>query len=193
MTKRAFLIHGWGGKPEEGWRPWLRDELAARGFEVAVPTMPDTDHPRMEAWLAKLSETVGAPDERCYFVGHSLGVITILQYFEVLEKRHKVGGAVLVAGFTDLSINVTEEDTSTLTSFFQTPLDFEKVKSHCQKFVAIHSDNDPYVPLRYGEILRDKLGAELIIMHDMRHFSGEDGVMELPKTLDAVLKMSSPP
>lgn len=94
MRNRAFIIHGWGGRPEEGWRPWLRDELAARGFEVAVPAMPDTDHPRMDAWLAKLSETVGAPDEHCFFVGHSLGVITILRYFEVLVKRHKVGGAV---------------------------------------------------------------------------------------------------
>lgn len=191
MKKRVFLIHGWGGTPEEGWRPWLRDELASRGFQVSVPAMPDTDHPRMDAWLAKLQETVGTPDEQCFFVGHSLGVITILRYFEVLEKRHKVGGAVLVAGFTDLSINVTEEDTSELASFFQTPLDFEKVKSHCQTFVAIHSDNDPYVSLSYGDILRDKLSAQLIVKHNMRHFSGSDGITELPIALESILRLPS--
>lgn len=191
MKKRAFLIHGWSGHPEEGWRPWLRDELAARGIEVAIPAMPDTDHPRMHAWLAKLKEAVGTPNEHCFFVGHSLGVITILQYLEVLKKRQQVGGAVLVAGFTDLSINVTEEDTSELVSFFQTPLDFEKVKKHCGKFVTIHSDNDPYVSLRHGEILRDKLGAKLIVMHNMKHFSGTDGITELPIALESVLKITT--
>lgn len=191
MTKRAFIIHGWGGKPEDGWRPWLRDELAARGFEMAVPAMPDTDHPRMDAWLSTLRSEVGTPDEYCYFVGHSLGVITILRYFEVLEKRQKVGGAVLVAGFTDLTINVTDEDTVELKSFFQTPVDFARVKEHCQKFVAIHSDNDPYVSQRFGEILRDKLGAQLIVMHNMRHFSGDDGITELPTALESVLKITT--
>ena len=24
MTKRAFIIHGWDGYPDEGWFPWLK-------------------------------------------------------------------------------------------------------------------------------------------------------------------------
>ena len=61
MTKRAFLIHGWEGYPEEGWRPWLRDKLKEKGFEVIVPAMPDTKKPKMDAWLDFLTETVGEP------------------------------------------------------------------------------------------------------------------------------------
>jgi len=34
MAKRAFLIHGWAGSPDEGWRPWLKTELEKRGFRV---------------------------------------------------------------------------------------------------------------------------------------------------------------
>jgi len=34
MSKRVFLIHGWEGSPEEGWRPWLKKELEKRGFKV---------------------------------------------------------------------------------------------------------------------------------------------------------------
>ncbi|MBI2580107.1 MAG: alpha/beta hydrolase, partial [Candidatus Aenigmarchaeota archaeon] len=76
--KRAFLVHGWQGSPESGWKPWLRKELKKNGFSVSVPEMPDTAHPRMNAWVPHLAKTVGTPDKNCYFVGHSLGCIAIL-------------------------------------------------------------------------------------------------------------------
>lgn len=99
IMKRAFLIHGWEGDPEEEWRPWLKKELEKKGFEVYVPAMPDTATPTMEKWVPFLAEIVGKPDENCYFVGHSLGCITILRYLETLNEGEKVGGVVLVAGF----------------------------------------------------------------------------------------------
>lgn len=191
MPKRALLIHGWGGSPEDGWIPWLKKELEKRGFEVHVPTMPDTEHPKMDAWLKQLINTVGTPDRDLYLVGHSLGCITILRYLEILEEGQEIGGAVLVAGFADINITLLEnEDINELKTFFETDVDFEKVKSHCKKFVAIHSDDDPYVSLRYADIFKEKLNAEVIIEHNMKHFSGGDGIIELPVALDSVLKMS---
>ena len=191
MAKRAVLIHGWGGSPEEGWRPWLRNELEKREFEVHVPPMPDTEHPKIDAWLKQLIDTVGDPDKDLYLVGHSLGCITILRYLEILQVGQEIGGAVLVAGFSDLKISVdADEDVTELKSFFETDVDFEKVKSHCKKFVAIHSDDDPYVSLRYADIFKGKLDAEVIIEHNMKHFSGGDGVTELPVALDSLIKLS---
>jgi len=182
--KRAFLIHGWEGHPEEGWRPWLKKKLEAEGFQVAVPAMPDTDHPKIDAWLEHLTKIVAMPDEDCYFVGHSLGCITILRYLETLKENQKIGGAVLVAGFTsDLGY---EE----LGSFFTKLIDWEKIKSHCSKFIAIHSNNDPYVSLHYGDFFKEKLSAEIIIEHGKKHFSGDDGIMELPSVFDAISKLS---
>lgn len=32
MAKRVFLIHGWEGYPEEGWRPWLKKKLGAEAI-----------------------------------------------------------------------------------------------------------------------------------------------------------------
>ncbi len=40
MAKRAFIIHGWGGKPDEHWLPWLAGELEKNGFDVIVPAIP---------------------------------------------------------------------------------------------------------------------------------------------------------
>lgn len=188
--KRAFLIHGWGGYAKEGWRPWLKGELEKRNFAVSVPQMPDTEHPKMGPWLSKLSETVGEPDGNSYFVGHSLGCITILRYLEGLREDQAVGGAVLVAGFTDTKITVGEdEDINELKTFFETNINFVRIRNSCKRFLAIHSDNDPYVSLRYADIFKQKLNAGIIIEHGSGHFSGDDGIKELPVALSGILDM----
>jgi len=58
MLKKAFLIHGWEGYPEEGWRPWLKNKLEKEGFSVFVPAMPDTKYPKMDVWLKHLAKIV---------------------------------------------------------------------------------------------------------------------------------------
>jgi len=146
--------------------------------------MPDSVHPKMAAWLNHLTKTVSVPDENCYFVGHSLGCITILRYLESLPKKQKIGGAVLVAGFTsDLGFQ-------DLSSFFTKSINWAKIKLHCKKFVAIHSDDDPWVSLHYADFFKKELNAEIIIEHNMKHFSGDDGLNEFPAARDAVLKLS---
>lgn len=188
MNKRVFLIHGWEGYPEGSWRPWLKNELEKRGFTVFVPAMPDTANPTMEEWVPYLAKKVGNPDKNFYFVGHSLGCITILRYLEALGEDQKIGGVVLVAGFGhDLEY---EDYKGELSSFFQTPINWEKIKKHSNKFVAIHSDDDPYVPIKHKTLFKEKLGAKSIIMHKMKHFSGDDGINELPVALESVLKLA---
>ncbi len=184
MSKRVFLIHGWQGHPNEGWRPWLKNELEKRGFKIFVPAMLDTDNPKMEDWVGHLVKTVGKPDGNCYFVGHSLGCITILRYLETLKENEKVGGCILVAGFSD-SLGYRE-----LENFFEKPIDWNKIRSHCENFVAIHSDNDPYVPLKYGDVFKEKVNAKVIIEHGMKHFSSSDGITELPVVLESLLEIS---
>ncbi len=184
MAKKAILIHGWEGTPDEGWRPWLKNKLEEQGFEVLAPAMPDTDNTKMEAWLEHLNKLIDNVDENYYFVGHSLGCITILRYLELLNENQEVGGAVLVAGFTS-NLGYDELD-----SFFQTKINWDKIKSSCKKFVAIHSDNDPFVSLHYGDIFKENLNAEIIIKQNMKHFSGDDDINELPSALESILKIS---
>lgn len=188
MTKRAVLVHGWEGTPEGGWRPWLKTELENRGFEVLAPTMPETDTPTLEKWLPHLQEVAGQPDDQTYLVGHSLGCITILRYIEALAEGEQVGGTVLVAGFGH---NLEYEGyNSELISFFANPVDWKKIKGHCKKFVAIHSDDDPWVPVEHNELFKEKLGAEGIIEHDKIHYGDDDNVPEVPTVLASVLKIA---
>lgn len=192
MIKRVFIIHGWDGYPEEGWFPWLLRELEAKGFEVFVPQMPDAENPRILKWVPKIYEAVGKPDQETYFVGHSIGCQAIARYLESLPEEAKVGGAVFVAGFfkrlTGLEDDPDVKETNRL--WLNAPLDFEKIKSHFDKSVAIFSDDDPFVPLENQDDFRDRLNSKIVIEHKQGHFSGSEGFVELPSALEAVLEIS---
>jgi len=177
--KRVVIVHGWEGHPGEGWFPWLKQELETRGYKVEVPAMPDPDMPHAGTWVPKLANTIGKPDKDTVLVGHSIGCITILRYLE--DTGGEIGGAVLVAGFSD-NLGFKE-----INSFFEEPIEWDLIKEHCKKFVSINSDNDKYVPLHHGEVFKEKLGAELIVQKNKGHFSGSEGTTELPVALESIL------
>lgn len=183
--KRAVIIHGWEGCPEEGWFPWLKKELEAKGFEVAVPAMPNPEEPTIEDWVMKLKEIVGQPDRETYLIGHSIGCQTVLRYLERLGGEVKVGGVVLVAGWVHLKpVVFTEEGAEDIArSWIDTPIDWEKIRLHCDRFLAVFSDDDPFVPLDDSKIFEEKLGAKIVIEKNLQHINGEAGVTELPSIL----------
>ena len=183
-AQRVFIIHGYQGAPDHGWKPWLKDELKKRGFEVFVPAMPSPNFPTQKKWVEKISLLVGEPTHHDFFVGHSLGCIAILRFLEKLKPGEKVGGVILVAGFSDnLGFDA-------LDSFYTAPIGWSAIRGHCAHFVAIHSDNDPYVPLRHGKSFELNLGAEVVVQHSMGHFSGDEGVTQLPIALEKLLEMA---
>ncbi|MEK6878344.1 MAG: alpha/beta hydrolase [Nanoarchaeota archaeon] len=192
--KRAFIIHGWGGNPNERWLVWLKRELEKRGFKVEVPAMPDTEHPRIEPWIGKIKEIVKNVDEDCYFVGHSIGCQAIMRYLEQLEKGKKVGGVVFVAPWMELDEATIEEEgeesVEIVKPWVETSINFEKVKSHFYKSISIFSVDDPYVPLKQKEIFYKKLNSKIIILENKGHFTEEDGIFELSEALSSVISIS---
>jgi len=187
--KRVIIAHCWEGYPDYCWYPYVKKELEERGFKVVIPEFPETELPQLAKWLPKITEAVGELNEDVYLIGHSVGCVTILRYLEGLKGDQKVGGVVFVAGFTD-SLGFEE-----LKNFFVSPIDFESIKKRAGGFVAIHSDDDPFVPLEHGEIFKERLNAELIIKSDAGHFSGpvddEKSCLELPEVVDSVVELSS--
>lgn len=192
--KRVFIIHGWDGSPEANWLPWMKTELEKKVYEVTTPAMPDTENPNKEAWVKHLVEVIGEPDEETYLVGHSIGCKAILRYLEALPPDKKVAGVLLVAGWIALTMweGRTEEDTALINSWVNPPFDFNKIKKHADKFVALFSDNDPFVPLEKNvDTYRDELGAEIVIEKGAYHFTGEEtGVMEFPIILSTFLELA---
>ena len=187
MSKRVFIVHGWEGFPEECWFPWLKKKLEEKGIEAIVPAMPDPGAPKIETWVAQLEDAVAAPDEETYFVGHSIGVQTILRYLESINAR--VGGLVAVAGFFTLTDDAfdDEEDIKTAKPWLVTPIDFEKVKANCPAITAIFSDNDPFVPLENQALFERELGAKTIIASGKGHIGGNDNIFEFEPIFDELM------
>lgn len=194
MQKRIFVIHGWEGYPQEGWFPWLSDELTKEDFNVKVLPMPNSKTPSIEEWVPFLTRNVGKADSNTVLVGHSIGCQTIWRYLVTLAEGEKIAGAVLVAPWIRLNAeNALQDEESEVVAkpWLETPINWEKVKKHCPKFAVILSDNDPYVYLEDGKFFKEKLGAKVIVEHNMKHFSGDDRITSLPSARDAVLSISS--
>ncbi|MCX6813804.1 MAG: DUF1749 domain-containing protein [Candidatus Azambacteria bacterium] len=185
--KRVFIIHGWGGSPDEPLHKWLKAELEKKGFEVVVPEMPDSEKPVIKAWVSKLEEIVGAPDENTILVGHSIGCQAILRYLEKLNPASKVGGVVLIAPGLILLNLEDEEEWRIAGPWLNTPIREADVIKHTPKITAIFSDNDPYVPSENIELFKKRFNAEIIIEHEKGHFNAEDGVEKLESALIAVM------
>ncbi len=180
--KRAVIVHCWGGSSNYAWYPWAKSELKKIGYQVTVPDMPDPDPPKLATWLPYLRQLVGEPDEDLVLIGHSIGTVAIMRYLESLPEGKGVGKVIMVAGFTD-QLGFRE-----LENFFDTQLDFSKIKSKSKNgFVVIQSDDDPFVSKQYGARLKDELDAKLIFKHGANHMSGaldnEESCTELPEVI----------
>lgn len=183
MQRRVFIIHGYQGSPLTGWKPWLAEELRAKGYEVHIPAMPTPNTPKKDEWVKTISETIGKPQPTDILLGHSLGTIASLRYLESLKPGEKIGKTILLAGFYE---HLGDDDMTNMLTFIDTPVDFEAVRSHCDSFAVIHSDDDDSVLLKYGQNLAQQLHIPIEVHHGYGHFSSGDGVFELPLLLEKI-------
>ncbi|KKU91775.1 MAG: hypothetical protein UY23_C0001G0381 [Candidatus Jorgensenbacteria bacterium GW2011_GWA1_48_11] len=190
--RRVFLIHGWMGSPHGDWLPWLKRELEKKGFDAFAPHMPEPAKPEIKSWISQIDGAVGLPDAETYFVGHSVGCQAVLRY--LAATGGEIGGAVLIAPWFSLAAGALEtaEDEAIAEPWLKTPIDFEKIREATGKFTAIFSDNDPWVDWQENsEIVKEKLGAKTVILHEQGHFSEMvGGVLELPVVLAEILKIA---
>ena len=142
--------------------------LIGKGYQVWLPQLPGSDRPNAEKYTDFLLANENFKfDEETILIGHSSGAVEILHLLQNLPKGSKVAGAVLVSAFRD------NLDWDILEGLFTTPFDFEKIKSHCAKFVFVHSDNDPYCPLAHAEYLSEQTGGDLLVYEGQGHFNTE--------------------
>ncbi len=184
--KKVFMIHGFKGEPNGGWRPWLMGELAQNEIWACALPMPTPEFPVKDEWVKKISEEVKSPNEEIFLVGHSLGVPAILRYLETLPKGSKIGGSIFVSGPVFKKL---EGGNEYIKIFLNEPFDFEHIKSVCKNFTVIHGDDDPNVPISDAKYLAENLSRNLILVPNGKHLNGLAGIYKLPQALDSLLKM----
>lgn len=179
---RIFLIHGWGGSPDSDWFLWAKKELEQKGYKVIVPVMPDTENPKIQPWLQKLSEVVGSTRKDDIFIGHSIGTLATIRFLESLNEAQKVNKVILIAPWHSLTLD-ENEDPEIAKPWIEEFVDWERVKSKADKVIAVFSKDDPFVPFEENlKFFKDKLNPEIIIKDKMGHFNQS----EIPFLLELI-------
>jgi predicted alpha/beta hydrolase family esterase len=182
MTK-FLILHGTDASPSANWFMWLKGKLIGRGSEVWLPQLPNSDKPNTTTYnrflLANKNFVI---DSNTILVGHSSGAVEILSLLEHLPENTVIKAAVFVSAFKD------DLKWDALVGLFQNPFDFETIKARCDKFIFIHSNNDPYVPLEHAKYLSNTLNGELIIIDDQGHFNTEASpdYKQFPRLLEII-------
>lgn len=174
-VNNIIIVHGFLSTPRHHWFQWLRQQCEDADIRVLIPQMPKPRAPRPEKWLAKLRNTIDMPNEKTWFIGHSLGCITVLRYLSSLHERLKVGGVILVSGFAE-QIETHPE----LSDFTATQIDFDLLRKAIKHRITILSSNDTIVAPHYTVKLREQLDAELYSFNGCGHFLDCDGFHQFP-------------
>lgn len=164
--KKALILHGTDGHTTDNWFTWLKNSLEKENWKVWLPQLPDADRPNIRKYNDFLFKNEDWEfGDQTTVVGHSSGAVAILGLLQNLPNNKKVDTCYLIGSFKD---NLGWDS---LNELFLEPFDFDLIKTRANKFVFIHSDNDPYCPLEDAKYLSDKLGGELIVIPGQFHFS----------------------
>jgi len=187
--KKIYLIHEGGGSSENEWFNWLKKELTKKGIKVFSFDMPNTNNPKIDEWVKYLEQKIpfNSIDNETYFLGHSIGCQTIMRFLDKFPKEKEIAGCVFVAGWFNLKEDSYEskEEKEIACPWITNKIDFDRIKRHTNNFLAIFSDNDPFVPLTDAKLFKERLGAKIIFKKAGGHF---DTLEEFSEVGNEVLK-----
>lgn len=188
--KKAYLVHCWDGTSNDGWYPWIEEELKKYNVQVIRFDMPNTDTPKIEEWVNTLDSKVSELNNNIYFIGHSIGCQTIMRYLETKETT-KIGGILFVAPWLDLLPEAIKDEDSYNTAYpwIHTSINFAKIKEFSNNINCIFSDNDYFVSLNQEKEFKDKLNAKTLIVKEKGHINQDDNVYELQEILESCKNM----
>ncbi|WP_199719163.1 RBBP9/YdeN family alpha/beta hydrolase [Cryobacterium melibiosiphilum] len=179
--RRIVIVPGYGATAVSHWFPWLRDSLADSGIEAIVVDLPTPNDPQTSAWESAVRSALGTPDASTWVVTHSLGGITALRVLAAIAGEWRLGGLVLVSGFTGPLAALPLLD-----AFLTADVHAELLVPNIGVRVVIRSDNDAFVPPSASEQLAHRLDAEVAIQPGAGHFLADGGVTALPLVLDVL-------
>ncbi|MCR4286210.1 MAG: alpha/beta fold hydrolase [Candidatus Kaiserbacteria bacterium] len=178
-----LILHGIGAEAGAHWQRWLGHELEKEGHTVHMPDLPDASHPDRFDWLEYVKGILqDIPPAQLIIVGHSLGVVTALDFIE--QSHTKVHGLVSVSGFP-------RDYGSELNSYFmkEKELDFMIINAMLETAIVWYGDNDPYVPQVTLQSLADELEVTAHVVSRGGHLNTEAGYEVFPALLESIVEI----
>lgn len=182
VKSSVYIVHGFAAAPVNHWFQSLKAALQQKNVEVHIPAMPESSTPDLQKWLAHLKNEVTA-QKQAFFVGHSLGCITLLHFLSHVYPG-EISGLCLVAPFDEKLPNRPVMD-----SFTAANPDYSSLKSRCAASCVFASTNDLAVPLPMSESVSRKLGARFVVVENAGHFLASEGYTSFRLLEDTCRKM----
>jgi predicted alpha/beta hydrolase family esterase len=168
-VQEFLIIHGLEGSGPEHWQTWLVGRLRDRGFDVAYPSLPEADNPRVGPWLDTLDAELGRLRlAETTVLCHSLGSLLWLHH-AARRKARRVGRALLVAP------PQPDEEDSQSPGFRPVPLDREGVASAARETRLVCSTNDPWCPPQTSHRMAEATGIPIDWIEDGGHINTDAG------------------
>ena len=182
MTKRALLLHGWGGSNFPHWQSWLAGEIAKDYGYVYFLKFSDFDTPKYDVWMQELQTALEEfkPD---IVICHSLANTLWFHYCQTQRLEKKLQKLYLVA---PPSMDCALDE---LSEFFPATL---PSSLNAADTLLITSTNDPYMTQDEAQNLQKKLGVETKVLENAGHINADSGfgkwewmLQELQKELNS--------
>ena len=158
--------------------------MDANNIDFIAPTLPNADDPEINEWVNELGKV--KPNKNSILVGHSRGGVAILRWLEKQSEHVKVKKVILVA--TNSGNSQKRNKTENNKGFFtKEGYDFNKIKTHCDNFVVLHSRDDNWVPFEAGIENAKGLDATFLKFDNRGHFGSKLPKQEIPELLDEIL------
>ena len=182
------ILHGYTGRNDKNFIPWLKHELEQRGAKVQAPQLPNTDNPTEVEQVQYVLDHVQF-DENTVLIGHSLGGLVAMRVLEKLP--HKIHHLMLVAPAVLRQFYQGSDDIDTKTGerkrfidHFSYDFDFDKISSQAVHKTILQDNNDSESRKPSMRYIADNIGATLCkTVANKRHFVAEQEPFILEKLL----------
>ena len=180
----VYIVHGYTSSSSAEWFPWLKNMLLDKGINVSVFDMPNPYSPVASEWIQHLENNIKNLSSGTYFIGHSLGCITLLRYLENQPDNINIGGIILASGFLRNNPKYPALD-----PFVKEDLNIEKIIKMTENRIVLSAPNDKYVPYEFSSELAQFLKAKFITVENGGHFIGQEGFFQFPQVYDELCRM----
>lgn len=168
MTK-YFTIPGLGNSGPEHWQTWF--EQSGNDFQRIWQT--EWDAPECKNWIARIDQALSDEElSQVVLIGHSLGVMTIVQW--ALHYNRTIKGAFLVAP------SDPEAPAYTFPATGYTPVPLTKLPFPS---IVVASENDPWVSLERARFFAESWGSQFVNIGAAGHINAASGHGEWPEGL----------
>lgn len=182
------ILHGYTGRNDKNFIPWLKHELEQRGAKVQAPQLPNTDNPTEVEQVQYVLDHVQF-DENTVLIGHSLGGLVAMRMLEKLP--HKIHHLMLVAPTVlpqfydkDYEIDAATGERKRFIDHFSYDFDFDKISSQAVHKTILQDNNDSESRKPSMRYIAENIGATLCkTVANKRHFVAEQEPFILEKLL----------